>query len=229
MRGVRKVTPAAWRTYVQAMRPDIVFALTDTPFTPPPYSQKRITKSIERSTAWLMDILRPIQQWDTPQPASKSSSKALPSSTSTAIFSPNASNQRSGPDHPFNVFVTMAGGISIPAREAFSHALVEKAVKPLTRLDDGVAGYVFDLSPLRVALVDSITPTFTQGSNGADKPSEELEQKKVSIDLLSPLMHASLAPLSSDKPRLVTAVSSPHEILRLIRDVGVDVFDAKWA
>ena len=43
---------------MQACRPDIVFALSDTPFTSPPYSQKRLTKSIERSAAWLSTLLR---------------------------------------------------------------------------------------------------------------------------------------------------------------------------
>ena len=36
----------------------MVFALSDTPFTNPPYSQKRLTKSIERSATWLSTILR---------------------------------------------------------------------------------------------------------------------------------------------------------------------------
>ncbi|KAJ2965857.1 hypothetical protein NUW54_g13974 [Trametes sanguinea] len=57
-RGVRKVTASTWNTYVQKCKPDIVVALSDTPFTPPPHSQKRLTKSIERSIAWLSSILK---------------------------------------------------------------------------------------------------------------------------------------------------------------------------
>lgn len=45
---------------------------------------------------------------------------------------------------------------------------------------------------------------------------------------LDELLRASLDPLPITKPRLVTDVRSPHEILRLIRDIGVDVFDAGW-
>lgn len=45
---------------------------------------------------------------------------------------------------------------------------------------------------------------------------------------LDELLRASLDPLPIAKPRLVTDVRSPHEILRLIRDIGVDVFDAGW-
>jgi queuine tRNA-ribosyltransferase len=33
------------------MQPDIAFALSDTPFTAAPHSQKRLIKSIERSAA----------------------------------------------------------------------------------------------------------------------------------------------------------------------------------
>jgi queuine tRNA-ribosyltransferase len=40
-----------WRSYVLTMQPDIAFALSDTPFTAAPHSQKRLTKSIERSAA----------------------------------------------------------------------------------------------------------------------------------------------------------------------------------
>jgi queuine tRNA-ribosyltransferase len=46
-----EVTIADWRSYVLTMQPDIAFALSDTPFTAAPHSQKRLTKSIERSAA----------------------------------------------------------------------------------------------------------------------------------------------------------------------------------
>jgi queuine tRNA-ribosyltransferase len=53
----------------------------------------------------------------------------------------------------------------------------------------------------------------------------------MSIDTsaLIPLMKASLDSLPAQKLRLVNSATSPHEILRLIRDVGIDVFDAHWA
>ncbi|KAG6379614.1 hypothetical protein JVT61DRAFT_10123 [Boletus reticuloceps] len=116
------------------MQPDVVFALTDTPFTPPPYSQKRVTKSIERSTAWVADILQPM-------PGDAGASEP---------HTPRLSR------HPLNVLVHMAGGTSLPAREAFAHGLRDRlhgpeadAVKPLRCLDDGITGYVFDLAVLR--------------------------------------------------------------------------------
>ncbi|KAF7984455.1 hypothetical protein HWV62_14548 [Athelia sp. TMB] len=190
LRGVRKVSSSDWRAYVAACNPDLVVALSDTPYTPPPHSQKRLTKSLARSAAWLADLLRPFP----PPPNS-----ASPATTATTTAG----------THPLNVLVHMAGGPSAPARAAFAESLLEPLygpdaalVAPLPTLDAGVAGYTFDLVPLRTA----------------EPPAP-----------IADLLRASLAPLPPTKLRLVNSPASPHEILRLVRDVGVDVFDAAWA
>lgn len=234
-----QVTPADWRSYVLTMQPDIAFALSDTPFTAAPHSQKRMTKSIERSAAWLADLLRPVEN---------TMDDSSTESTSTAL----------------NVFVHMAGGTSTSARRAFSHSLMETlhgleadAVKPLLCLDEGVAGYAFDLAALHVRPAPSSTHNDKVGCieiaesslilqnseslaqaptpNAAHTPTSLSSSMIEPLSLLSlaptldELLRASLDPLPIAKPRLVTDVRSPHEILRLIRDVGVDVFDAGWA
>ncbi|KAG2108623.1 tRNA-guanine(15) transglycosylase-like protein, partial [Suillus discolor] len=239
MRGVRKVTPADWRSYVLTMRPDIAFALSDTPFTAAPHSQKRMTKSIERSAAWLADLLRPVE---------------ITMDDSSTESTPAA----------LNVFVHMAGGTSTSARRASSHSLMEtlhgleaNAVKPLLCLDEGVAGYAFDLAAFHVRPAPSLTHNDKGGgieiaeSSLILQNSESLAQAptpnaahtptSLSSSMIEPLsflsltptldelLRASLNPLPVAKPRLVTDVRSPHEILRLIRDVGVDVSDAGWA
>ncbi|KAG2363941.1 tRNA-guanine(15) transglycosylase-like protein [Suillus spraguei] len=236
MRGVRKVTPADWRSYVLKMQPDIAFALSDTPFTAPPHSQKRMTKSIERSAAWLADLLRPVENAMDDSPA-----ESIP-----------------------NVFVHMVGGTSTSARRTFSYSLTEtlhgleaNAVKPLLCLDEGVAGYAFDLATFHVrparpstlndrgggieiaenSLIlqnsESLAQTPTPDTAGTPTSlSSDMIEPLSSLSLattLNELLHASLDPLPIAKPRLVTDVRSPHEILRLIRDIGVDVFDAGWA
>ncbi|KAH7907639.1 tRNA-guanine(15) transglycosylase-like protein [Hygrophoropsis aurantiaca] len=208
-RGVRKVTLADWHKYTVSTRPDIVFALSDTPHTALPHSQKRITKSIERSTSWLSEFLRP-------QPHGKDESTPSPSA------------------RPLNVFVQMAGGSSAPAREVFARGLVERldgreadALKPFQCLDDGVAGYAFDLAPLRAS---------SSKATGADidadtsvRESSPLPINAPSPPAISSLLRSSLTCLPSAKPRLVTGASSPHQVLELIRDVGMDVFDSCWA
>ncbi|KAF9226279.1 hypothetical protein BS17DRAFT_536613 [Gyrodon lividus] len=243
IRGVRKVTPSEWRNYVYKMQPDIVFALADTPFTPPPHSQKRVTKSIERSAAWIADVLRPM-------PGNASSSEAQSLRTS---------------QHPLNVFVHMAGGTSLPAREAFAYGLREKlhgleaeATKPLQFLDEGITGYSFDLATLRGikphpntsyhqslfddflqrqspgilqdtgSIAETPTPSTASGPSPISSSVSSLAEPLVPPDIAS-LLKASLAELPEKKPRLVTGARSPHEMLRLIRDVGVDIFDAGWA
>ncbi|KAG1732727.1 tRNA-guanine(15) transglycosylase-like protein [Suillus lakei] len=239
MRGVRKVTPADWRSYILKMQPDIAFALSDTPFTAPPHSQKRMTKSIERSAAWLADLLRPVEN--------------------TMDDSPSESTCT----HSLNVFVHMAGGASTSARRAFSHNLKEtlhgleaNAVKPLRCLDEGVVGYAFDLAALHIrpallsahndrgggieitenSLVlqnsESLAEMPTPNTAGTPTSLSSSMIEPLSFLSLTPtldeLLRASLEPLPIAKPRLVTDVRSPHEVLRLIRDIGVDIFDAGW-
>ncbi|KAH9946347.1 tRNA-guanine(15) transglycosylase-like protein [Epithele typhae] len=204
-RGVRKASLAAWKEYAHKCSPDLVVALSDTPLTPPPHSQKRLTKSIERSIAWLAETLR----------------------------EPSPSRSR-----PPRVLVHLAGGASSPARAEFSDRLTERielkdaaGLAPLDTLDDGVAGYVFDLLPLHMAILAD--------SEQADAPNASLEDfvhvsdrqrsSPQSSERLVELLHASLSPLSAQKPRIVNSPVSPHEILRLVRDIGVDLIDSFWA
>jgi len=142
----------------------------------------------------------------------------------------------------------MAGAASIPARRAFAESLVEKlfgpeaeAIKPLQTLDQGVLGYTFDLVPIRLSLevyrsrgsmgeTPPITTVPCSGSTPA--PSQEVNLDHVramNIDQLSALLRASLEPLPVEKLRLVNAIQTPHEVLRLISTVGIDLFDAHWA
>ncbi|KAI0083805.1 tRNA-guanine(15) transglycosylase-like protein [Irpex rosettiformis] len=189
VRGVRRVSPASWRSLVLACKPDVVTALADTPFTPLPHSQKRITKSLERSTAWLADLLKPSQE-------------TVPT------------------EHPA-VLVQMAGGNEVRARKAFAEGLVERLygkdqelVSPLQTLDEGIAGYVFDLVPLQLSL--------------APVAAARVEET-VSSSAHERLLKASLAPLPITKPRIVHSARSPHTLLRLIQDIGIDLFDAHFA
>ncbi|KAM5531807.1 hypothetical protein V8D89_014506 [Ganoderma adspersum] len=207
-RGVRKVNLTAWKNYVAQCRPDLVVALSDTPFTPAPHSQKRLTKSIERSIAWLADILR------TPP--------ADPTST-----------------RPRNVLVHLVGGIETNARSEFAERLSEPIehkdapglCPPLNTLDDGVAGYVFDLLPLHITL--TVEASRSKGPSSFDDDllhaSDRQRSSPETSTQLAELLRASLDPLPADKLRVINSPVSPHEILRLVRDVGVDLVDGFWA
>ncbi|KZS97876.1 tRNA-guanine transglycosylase [Sistotremastrum niveocremeum HHB9708] len=178
IRGVQRVSPSSYKTYVRDSKPDVVFALTDTCLSAPPHSQKRMTKSIDRSCDWLRNLL----------------------SSST------------GAERSRNIFVNLAGGGSAGARRAFAARLVEPLepkdlvdLHPLQSLDEGISGYSSDLASLRASVLLS------------------------SHDELSGLIKDSLGSLSNAKARIATGSRSPHECLRLIRDVGFDLFDAQWA
>lgn len=183
-------------------------ALSDTPYTKPPHSQKRLTKSLERSTSWLSNILRPIKSED---------GLHLDS-------------------YRLNVFVLMAGGASLTARSAFSDSLMEtlhgneaETIKPFKCLDDGVAGYTFDLVPLRLSLGAETDSVGISLPDVLDIATLTAVQASVHTSKFIPLIKASLAPLSTSKLRIVNSTISPHEVLRLIRSVGIDMFDANWA
>ena len=122
----------------------------------------------------------------------------------------------------------MAGGTSIPARKAFAENLLEKlhgreaeAIKPLEKLDDGVVGYSFDLVPLRQSLLNT---------QQHPEVNDDLSSSSSShTHLFIPLLESSLAVLPITKLRLINSAKSPHEILKLISTIGIDLFDAQWA
>jgi hypothetical protein len=136
----------------------------------------------------------------------------------------------------------MAGGTEIAARKQFAYSLLEAPsemdadlIRPFKTLDEGVSGYTFDLVPLHRALQ---TPLPVDGV-----PSPRLSVRRTAVELtpmpniptsnttasIIPLLRASLEPLSANKLRIAYSSGSPHEMLHLIRDVGIDLFDAHWA
>ncbi|KAH9951983.1 tRNA-guanine(15) transglycosylase-like protein [Amylocystis lapponica] len=208
IRGVRKITSSSWISYAMACKPDLVVALSDTPFTSAPYSQKRLTKSLERSAAWLSDLLS--------------------SATDAATLSSDEDPTQPTLQRPQNILCHLGGGASVPARRAFAESLLEPLdskelarLKPLRSLDEGVCGYVFDLVPLRTALAaqtsDNLAVLLAPGTPDPN------------TDGIHTLMRTSLSRLPHEKPRIVHSAKSPHEMLRLIKDVGIDLFDAHWA
>ena len=203
-----QISPSDWRSYSLGCQPDVVVALSDIPFTDPPYSQKRLTKSIDRSGKWLADILRTSGDASLPQPNRPS------------------------------VLVHMAGGVSIAARRAFADSLLDtlygkeaEQVAPLRCLDEGVLGYTFDMVPLRLSIEATMKKAMDdRSSNTSDNGNfnSASPQTLVSTDHLVPLINVSLESLPVSKLRVANTTTSPHEMLQLIRKAGIDLFDAHW-
>jgi hypothetical protein len=237
-----------YRSFVLSTNPDLVIALSDTPFTPHPHSQKRLTKSIERSLAWTASLLAP--------PPTSPSTLADATLANTAVSDSHDPAQAEASPHALNVLVHMAGGASVQARQAFSEGLVEPlsgpelaAVTPYKRLGDGVCGFTFDLVPLRNALLaeQRLRAAPAQTHSGRTPPSkpnkvvvteharllsaERDPGAAVPTSALVPLLRASLLPLAAarDKVRVAHGARGPHEMLRLVLGAGVDLFDARWA
>ena len=103
-----------------------------------------------------------------------------------------------------------------------------------------MTGYTFDLKPLRQALETAerketgkdtagvLPPNNTNGTV-SDVLGSEHSFLSVHTASITPLMQTSLAKLPREKLRLVNSTEGPHEILKYITEVGVDVFDAGWA
>lgn len=198
-----QVIPKQFHEWATALQPDIVFALPDVPYTPAPYSQKRITKSNERTIRWLTDLVI---------------------SREIVRRSPNSnSNEKEAA-----IFAHLLGGSVQAAREAYAESMLETLIgreadslPTLDSIDDAVNGYVIDLVPIRLALSapDPLSIETEQTNSRAPLPTQTL----------TPLLHASLRYLPESKPRLVTGTSTPHEILRLVKSSGIDIFDSAWA
>ena len=166
-------------------------------------------RSGERSASWLANILRPLP--------------------GRHIAAPDARNPAS---HLLNVFVHMAGGTSpTPFAQSLLEPLFDKeaeASKPLNNLDEGVAGYTFNLAPLHKSL--SLSPCDTPSKNefvAIIYPFSTPHSPSTTAQINS-LIRVSVGPLPTTKPRIVHSAVSPHEILALIRDVGIDLFDTHW-
>ena len=134
-----------------------------------------------------------------------------------------------------SIFLPMAGGSSFGARRAFASSLLEPFYGPeaeamkqrgIKTLDEGVVGYSIDLALLRG---QSAVPECLNVSPSNDVTEGGEVGAESSLPTLIPLIQTSLNPLTPSKPRLVNSTDGPHEILRYITQVGVDVFDAAWA
>lgn len=115
-----------WNSYTSSTHPDVFVALSDIPFTPPPHSQKRVNKSLERSTQWLLDCLSPVP--------------------------PNPEDRPNLLVHLAGGINTSARQAFSQALTETLFGLEADQVKPLKNLDDAIIGYTFDLVPLRKAL-----------------------------------------------------------------------------
>ncbi|KAL0071158.1 hypothetical protein AAF712_001718 [Marasmius tenuissimus] len=120
-----------------------------------------------------------------------------------------------------SVLLQMPGGQSIAARSAFARTILEPlhpteidALRPLSlgSLDDGIAGYVVDGSPdLMKASLDS------------------LDINKPRLAHTSSFSAISNTSYETSPSAGVDMIRGPHDILVLIRDVGIDLFGAEWA
>ncbi|QRW13122.1 queuine tRNA-ribosyltransferase [Ceratobasidium sp. AG-Ba] len=243
IRGCRKrtgqVRPLDYISFVSESNPDIVVAPADTPFTPPPYSQKRIEKSISRSLTWLIQLANGL----TPRPIF---APLMGEPTQThAQHSPEDSQ-----NHSISPIGKMGAKLSVTDPNLPSITASGRAIE---RLDETIAGYVLELAPIqselraqlgkqtgtappplpttapsaRVHAFDLNTPTLA----APDPLESDIVNYAEEMDKRLPeLVRASFDHLPSHKPRLALglALASPHVMLGLIEQ-GIDLIDSAVA
>ncbi|KAF8714585.1 Queuine tRNA-ribosyltransferase, partial [Rhizoctonia solani] len=252
IRGCRKVRPSDYVSYVSGANPDIVIAPGDTPFTPPPYSQKRIEKSITRSLNWLTHLATGLA----PRPIfaplmGGSNANARAAFAHSLVESLDPSDwQKLNPGRNINERARGNDEGSIVAPTTVSD--VTATIHPIIeRLDETLTGYVLEIAPIQSELraqlgkqngvVPPPLPTtapsarahaFATNVLAAPDPLEsDILNYTEDIDARLPeLVRSSLDHLSSHKPRLALglALASPHIMLGLIEQ-GVDLIDSALA
>ncbi|CAE6433261.1 unnamed protein product [Rhizoctonia solani] len=253
IRGCRKVRPPDYISYVSGANPDIVIAPGDTPFTPPPYSQKRIEKSIARTLTWLTQLStglapRPIfapLMGGTNTNARAAFARGLVESLDPSDWQKlnpgrNISERARGNDEG-----SVVGSATVTGTTATDIG------PPIERLDETLAGYVLEIAPIQSELraqmgkqngvVPPPLPTtapsarshaFATNVLAAPDPLEsDILNYAEDIDARLPdLIRSSLDHLSPEKPRLALglALASPHVMLGLVEQ-GVDLIDSALA
>jgi len=240
VRGVRKVGVDDWITWCKALRPDIIWAFVDAPKTLTGVhadgegdpegsevrdivpgegrqtSQKRIMKSLDRSWLWVERLVRGL-------------TRAEGASTSRDTSIPGEAMLENPPRPP--IIVPLMGGCDPRARVEFARGLVDKldsAItdgdgRPIKRIEDGVLGYAIEL----VDLPTNTLNTYPAPLPTTAAPNLDAEPKTDSNSIME-IVHSSLGPLSSKKLRIAHSPPSPHVILRLIAETGIDLFDVPW-
>lgn len=231
VRGVRKVGIDDWITWCKALRPDLVWALVDAPKTLTGMgdpdsetpdtgevipgegrqtSQKRTMKSMDRSWLWVEKLVRDLT-------LSTGPSERLQGAISTIQSRPP-------------IIVPLVGGCDPRARAEFSRGLVDKLDVPivqsddvaLKRIEEGIIGYAIELVDLPSNAL--ITPPSTTSTRSSSQDENNPEEPNAMLELL----RASFDPLDNNKLRIAHSAPSPHVILRLIGEAGMDLFESPW-
>ncbi|EUC63659.1 queuine tRNA-ribosyltransferase [Rhizoctonia solani AG-3 Rhs1AP] len=219
IRGCRKVRPPDYISYVSGANPDIVIAPGDTPFTPPPYSQKRIEKSITRTLTWLTQLSTGLA----PRP----------------IFVPLMGGTNINARAAFS-----RGSIMVTGTTTSTGPLVERLDETLAGYVLEIAPIQAELRaqlgkqngvvppPLPTTTPSARAHAFATNVLAAPDPLEsDILNYAEDIDTRLPeLVRSSLDPLSLQKPRLALglALASPHVMLGLVEQ-GVDLIDSALA
>lgn len=220
----QQVTHSLFHSYATAVKPDIIFALSDILFVPQPPSERRVIKSLERSLRWLAQLLRTSAKPDTKLP-------------NIIVHMVGGIDDVARDDFATGLMEALQGA---DARE----------LKPLglETLEEGVSGFSFDLVPLKKELLltgadkDTTTQALTdlvqislkalpQGKprllTGANSPHEILSFVRIGIDVFDAHFAQRAADWGIALDFRFPAPDRREESTK--RDIGVNLYDEKYA
>ncbi|QRV98557.1 queuine tRNA-ribosyltransferase [Ceratobasidium sp. AG-Ba] len=259
IRGCRKVRPLDYISFVSESNPDIVVAPADTPFTPPPYSQKRIEKSISRSLTWLIQlanglaprpIFAPLMGGTNPN-ARAAFARGLTESLDLSDWQKlnpgrSASERKQGNDDGALV------GAKLSATDPNLPSITASG-RVIERLDETIAGYVLELAPIQSELRAQLGKQ--TGTSPPPLPTTAPSARVHAFDLNTPtlaapdplesdivnyaeemdkrlpeLVRASFDQLPSHKPRLALGLAlASPHVMLGLIEQGVDLIDSAVA
>ncbi|TEB28310.1 hypothetical protein FA13DRAFT_1794057 [Coprinellus micaceus] len=199
LRGVRRASPKDFSAHATTILPDVVTALSDTPFTNPPYSQKRLTKSIERSALWLASLLSGTDICHAWLAASDTNPTAL-----RHLHPPRGPDLHTRPERLRVLPPRTPRHVPKLSEHLDIRLLAWKDGERVKTLDDGVSGYTVDLAPIVQNL--EIRAAKAGGASTVTNASAAMTGAGSRVGEVVPLLEASLGPLPDKKPRLVNGV-----------------------
>ncbi|KZV84281.1 tRNA-guanine transglycosylase [Exidia glandulosa HHB12029] len=233
-RGVRRTVPKPFHDDVVKCHVDILEAISDIPTTAPPYSQRRLEKSVERTSGWLADLLRRHRPEERLTPgilANMVGGTSVQARKAFAVALQETVGGRKLVDDLLGVSFDLAHLRTVLDAARPTIVVEEDVIEEVQTADAVVLVEEHTVIQATVDLVEAAakedaadgSPTTLIASSSTRHPDTPTRHPLV------PYLDASLHSIPPSKLRVARSTRSPHDVLLLVRDAGIDLFDARWA
>ncbi|KZW00162.1 tRNA-guanine transglycosylase [Exidia glandulosa HHB12029] len=234
-RGVRRTVPKPFHDDVVKCHVDILEAISDIPTTAPPYSQRRLEKSVERTSGWLADLLRRHRPEEGSTPGilvNMVGGTSVQARKAFALALQETLDGRKLVDDLLGVSFDLAHLRTILDAAGPTIVVEEDIIEKVQTADSVVLVEEHTVVQPTLDIVEASTAAAEDAEDGSPSTliaSTSTRQPDTSTrHPLVPYLDASLHSIPPSKLRVARSTRSPHDVLLLIRDTGIDLFDARW-